>query len=418
MPWRPGQTIEQSFLEDPSQRHHLAALHGDIPTLRELIRSGSDKNQDSAFGTPLHVAIFANQVEAVRVLLDAGADIEALHPSNADDLDDPVSNSLRMAVRMGNREIFQLLWDAGAAHRNGCIRSDGLQRSFKQDSLIELAALEDHPEILKDLSSLSNEWTQTEKDRALCYAARVWSAGSLETLLRITHFSDDVLSRSLKECIHGSPKSFNTAKYVPTWTPEESAKQAKAIERLLKIYPDANCAELLQAAAIRPCCIATLRFLLQRGVNPNSRAGKLKSTPLHNAVIMQYTHEVNKSAALSLLEYGADPNITDAQGMTALHWAVESGGDLEVIEELLQAGSEATALDKEAVTPMILAAYSSFYKEERWKELQVQILVLLLRFGDGKLDWEDDRGRSVAKWARQKELPSDWREWIAQLKTS
>lgn len=397
MTWRPGQTIEESFLEDPSQRHHLAALHGDIPTLRELIRSGSDKDQDSAFGTPLHVAIFANQVEAVRALVDAGADLEALHPSNADDLDDPVSNSLRMAVRMGNREIFRLVWDAGAAHRNGCMRSYGLQENFKQNSLIELAAFEDHPDIAMDLLSLSDEWTQTEKNRALFCAARVWSAGSVEALLRTTHFSDDVLSRSLKECSRGSPKSFNTCNYIPTWMLEESAKQAKSIEHLLNAYPEADCAELLQAAAIRPCCIETLCFLLQRGVNPNSRAGKSKSTPLHNAVVMQYTHEVNKAAALSLLQYGADPNIPDAQGMTALHWAVELGGDLEVVEKLLEAGVNAAALDNEAVTPMIRAAYSSFYEKDEWRELQAQILVLLLGVGEGNIDWEDDRGRSVTK---------------------
>ncbi|KAF2182129.1 ankyrin [Zopfia rhizophila CBS 207.26] len=156
----------------------------------------------------------------------------------------------------------------------------------------------------------------------------------------------------------------------------------------------------------------------KRGVNPNSRAGKSKSTPLHNAVVMQYAHEVNKAAALSLLQYGADPNIPDAQRMTALHWAVELGGDLEVVEKLLEAGANAAALDNEAVTPMIRAAYSSFYEKDEWRELQVQILVLLLRVGEGSIDWEDDRGRSVRKWARQKGLPDNLREWVAHVTSS
>ncbi|KAF2794228.1 ankyrin [Melanomma pulvis-pyrius CBS 109.77] len=378
MTWCPGQPIEEYFLKDPSQHHHLAALYGDIPILKELIQSGSDKDQDSAFGTPLHVAIFANQIEAVRLLVDAGADLEALHPSNADDLDDPVSNSLRIAVCKGNREIFRLLWDAGAAHRNGCMRSYGLQENFKQSSLIELAAFEDHPDIAMDLLSLSDKWIQTEKDRALFCAARVWSAGCVGALLRTTQFSDDMLSRSLKECSRGSPKSFNNYKYIPTWKLKESVKQAETIKHLLNAYREEDCAELLHSAAIRPCCIETLCFLLQRGVDPNSRVGKSKSTPLHKAVVMQYTHEVNKAAAFSLLQYGADPNIPDAQGMTALHWAVELGGDLELIKKLLEAGVNAAALDNEAVTPMILAAYSPFYENDEWRELQVQILVLLL----------------------------------------
>ncbi len=58
-----------------------AARCGQVAVIEALVRGGYDVNASSSFGrTPLHVAAGAGKLEAVRTLLDLGAD-----PNIADD---------------------------------------------------------------------------------------------------------------------------------------------------------------------------------------------------------------------------------------------------------------------------------------------------------------------------------------------
>jgi ankyrin repeat protein len=56
-----------------------------------------------------------------------------------------------------------------------------------------------------------------------------------------------------------------------------------------------------------------------------------------------------------LLQQGASPNISEADGSTALHWAVEAD-DLEMTPLLLQAGADAKRANRYGMTPLHLAA--------------------------------------------------------------
>ena len=57
----------------------LAALHGKAPGLRRMIHAGADLNAPSAglyaHGTPLHHAVSSGSLEAVKVLVEAGAKV-------------------------------------------------------------------------------------------------------------------------------------------------------------------------------------------------------------------------------------------------------------------------------------------------------------------------------------------------------
>ena len=57
---------------------HRAAARGDVALLEELLgRDGLDVDMPSEDGTtPLHAAVAASQREAVRILLNHGADVE------------------------------------------------------------------------------------------------------------------------------------------------------------------------------------------------------------------------------------------------------------------------------------------------------------------------------------------------------
>ena len=62
----------------PAERLHRAAAEGDLAGARELIREGAPLNAFDNIGyTPLHHAAKNEWFEMVRLLLDAGADIDA-----------------------------------------------------------------------------------------------------------------------------------------------------------------------------------------------------------------------------------------------------------------------------------------------------------------------------------------------------
>ncbi|NXP58005.1 ANR26 protein, partial [Chloropsis cyanopogon] len=75
----------------------------------------------------------------------------------------------------------------------------------------------------------------------------------------------------------------------------------------------------------------------------------LKRTPLMKAV--QYQQE---ECVAILLEHGADPNLADADGNTALHLAVLSG-NTTVAGLLLEHNASSDAQNQEGYTPLNLA---------------------------------------------------------------
>ena len=55
----------------------------DLKRVQALISGGADVNESGLFGNPLHMAVAKGSVEIARVLIDAGADIEAEGSSGA-----------------------------------------------------------------------------------------------------------------------------------------------------------------------------------------------------------------------------------------------------------------------------------------------------------------------------------------------
>lgn len=64
---------------------HRAAWHGDLPKLKSLIASGANLDaRDPRGRTPLHVATYARQRDAVKLLAKAGANLDLLEDDRYD----------------------------------------------------------------------------------------------------------------------------------------------------------------------------------------------------------------------------------------------------------------------------------------------------------------------------------------------
>jgi uncharacterized protein len=104
---------ERLHAEHPDVDVFDAAALGDIERLRKLLDEDSDAVHSwSADGfTPLHYAAYFDGPQAVRLLLERGADLEA--PSRNEEFA-PEARPLHSAVAAGRSDVAAVLLEAGA----------------------------------------------------------------------------------------------------------------------------------------------------------------------------------------------------------------------------------------------------------------------------------------------------------------
>ena len=87
---------------------HKAAYHGELQKVRDLLQKGANPDaRDSFGGTALHAAMFQKNMEVVKVLLDHGCDLNAQGTGNG-------YTPLHDAVWADNGQALNLLLDKGA----------------------------------------------------------------------------------------------------------------------------------------------------------------------------------------------------------------------------------------------------------------------------------------------------------------
>lgn len=97
---------------------HDAVRTGDFAAAKSAVAEGSDVNEtDFILGTPLHVAVSEGRLKMVEMLVDHGADVEAVSEQQG-------SRALHLAAQFGHADIAALLikeganTDAGDSHHN------------------------------------------------------------------------------------------------------------------------------------------------------------------------------------------------------------------------------------------------------------------------------------------------------------
>jgi ankyrin repeat protein len=326
-----------------------AVVHGDVAKVRQLLTSGTDINKiedvpwsSDQYGTPLHVAIWCNQLDIFELLIIEGADFNILDEGSEGR---PPDTPIRLAVRLGRRAMFARLWNAGAERKK--YPSDWGQGR----SLIEVAASEGSADILTDLLSWNQSWTHDEQLQALTAACRQWFPDSVAALIRERPcFSKKELEDSMHMAVTGEPtyhdREWVTVQERLLTLEEDSFRQERILIMLLDEWDRVGVADgvahepsqlldrLLLVVSISLFSIAALRLLLERGADPNALN---KSTPLHRALGSNFRvlKQCNEAGVEALLKYGARVDIKNNKGETAMDIA-KKNGDTRMMERLMQ----------------------------------------------------------------------------------
>jgi ankyrin repeat protein len=98
-------------------------------------------------------------------------------------------------------------------------------------------------------------------------------------------------------------------------------------------------------------------FLFSQNVDVNKRELDVNFTPLMTAINEDMYH-----SAIYLINIGADVNLKDKDGNTALHYAVLMKSPLTILT-LIQKGADINARDKDGLAPRDIAKFNGFYDE-------------------------------------------------------
>ncbi len=289
---------------------YQAAKAGDVDVIREQLASGADINEiregrETLFGgtedsgTPLLAAAAAGHLDAVRVLLEAGAD-PRLKNANGED-------ALLHAVAPGHARIVDLLIDAGAEVDT---------RGPEGRAALSIAAWGGHETILKTLLDHG----------ANVAVADAGGVTPLHYALRQRQLPVARLLIAAGAPVNVRDRSGNT--------PLHDACQ--------KLFLVNGVDESIETSVH----LGLVDLLLSAGAEVDVR-DDYGWTPLHRAVM-----DDRVEIAVRLLAHGADVNARAGNGSYALMMACD---DPEMTERLLRAGASVNAVDEDKETALFHA---------------------------------------------------------------
>ncbi|CAG0881691.1 unnamed protein product [Darwinula stevensoni] len=327
---------------------HEAARHASSRTLKLLLnwgeKVGCSRERmiavfDAEGNVPLHSAVHAGDIKAVRLCLMHGAKIS----TQQHDLSTPV----HLACSQGALDIVQLMFSMQPQEKEACLAA----RDAQEMTPLHCAAMFDHRDIVQYLVSLGawKEATDREKRTPLLLAAQrsCWRTVRLLLRLNVNIIVKDAHSRNILHLIIASGGQL-----------EEITDELQGKPEFLDLLndPDEDGCTPLHFAS-REGRARTLAGLLKYGAAINSKNNSSES-PLHFAARYGRFNTVRR-----LLDSEKGPfiiNESDGTGQTPLHISSKEG-HTRLVALLLNRGA-LLHRDHGGRTPLHLAAMNGYTK--------------------------------------------------------
>ncbi len=255
-----------------------AANQGDAATIASLLKKHADANASEPDGTSaLLAAAHRDHAAAVALLIKAGAKATAANSFGITPLSEAASN--------GNAEIIELLLKAGV---------DANALSAQGEPALMTAARAGNPEAVRVL--LKHGAAIDARESWKGQTALMWAAAEnrAEVVKVLIEAGADVNAKSTE------------------W-PEEKKRPSNG--NLVSVRPRGGLTPLLFAA--REGAVASMQVLAKAGADLN-----LTEPDGTNALVTALIN-AHYDAAAFLLDAGADPNVADKYGRTALYVAID-----------------------------------------------------------------------------------------------
>lgn len=305
---------------------HLAARHGDPEKLRRQLKRGVPVDhavttgQDEIRGTtPLMWAARAGQLEAIRLLLDRGADVNVTDANG--------KSALMWAASYDRAKAIRLLAEAGA-------ELDGRDR-YGRTALARACFLTGRPNAVKALIEAGADLDPLDQMGGVPLAWAAWFGPSeiVQMLVEAGAYVNPeiTLPPIVRACFKGDLES---------------------VRILVAAGADINPKGMpLLSQAANSGNADLVRFLLEHGA-PLSVADEDGWSPLQYAV-----NNSDLETVRVLLEAGADPHVVTDDGETLLFWG-DLGGGTEMSELLLGLGIDLEGQASDGTTVLMWRAGS------------------------------------------------------------
>jgi ankyrin repeat protein len=305
-----------------------------------LLEAGADVNEAASAGTPLGIAIYAGDVDTVRLLLERGADPNAEFSGIAPLK--PLAAAL-FFQSTGNTavEMMNLLLEAGADPLAG----EGEQNGFA------MAAVLENEVIFRKLLEVVDVPALTPADQCMLLSSLVRRPSWLKEVLDL---GCDVNAQDGKKmtALHRAFGNFDSVKLLLAAGADPNVKDYAGFTPLHNAAEDGH-------AECMP-------LFLEKGADLEARTDN-DATPLGIAAMAG-----DVEATKLLLEAGANPNVQNKFGVTPLFVAAGSGS-LEVVELLIEAGAKVDHIgEKSAFSALMAAAAGADYHRKLAAESKAQ----------------------------------------------
>lgn len=327
----------QSALDWASEYNHTECMS---VLLANGARTSTEKN---GLPSPLVTAILNANLNGVRKLLDAGADVNVMDAYGETPLHAATFNDKYLDTQKTSLTIARLLIDKGAnvnaQTAKETISINGGPDPGQQSSPLHMAAISGNLDVA---TLLLEKGANVNAKTTMGVTPLHWAsaANKLEIVdLLISHHAD----------VNATDEQGRTPLHYSV-----TARSKEALTDFL-IKHGAN-VNVVDRKGLTPLSYAAsdkiAQLLLSNGANINARDA-VGAAPLHHIVVTGAYDVV-----MLLLAQGADANAKDKFGETPLHWAAKAGGMAGVnggVDALIAKGADVNMKDNAGNTPLMLA---------------------------------------------------------------